>query len=95
MNQKESYTPNEVAQIVAAYQRIHAYATTTGKEVGLYEQFVPNNVRISIDRLMEAQNQFYGRAQRHNQVESIRELEGRVSAYQDFEEFLHLHGMLK
>ena len=51
MEEKESYAPEEVAEICRAYLKTHEDESTAAAEIVRYEGTVPKNVRDVIDQL--------------------------------------------
>mgnify|MGYP001566600727 CR=1 FL=1 len=94
MEEKDSYSSIEVAQICEASLRIYGRHSTTAKEIEKYERFIPKKVREDIDRLKDAIQGFYMRSQNPKQRDSLADLESRLQSSKDFEEFLRLHGMI-
>ena len=68
MEEKESYTPREVAEICRAYLRTHKDGSTTAAEIERYERIVPyegsvpKNVRDVINQLSSLEKMAFRKA---------------------------------
>lgn len=62
MEEKESYTPREVAEICRAYLKTHEDESTAALEIVRYEGIVPKNVRDIIYELSSLEKTAFRKA---------------------------------
>jgi len=88
MEEKESYSPKEVAEIVEAYARIYrGSAGTRMDNLRQYEKFVPENAQILIRRLRDVEFGF-GEKTPEQKKEILGNLEKWTTGSEQFREFI-------
>ena len=86
MEEKDNYSPAEVAQICEDYIRIFS------EEIEKYREFVPKKVQEAITNLRETIEKFYREGRNPEQKDSLNDLEARVKSCRDFEGHLKFYG---
>ncbi|VVB83231.1 Uncharacterised protein [uncultured archaeon] len=88
MEEKESYTPAEVAEIVEAYSCI--YCSSAGERMERlrqYEKFVPENAQNLISRLRDVEY-FFSNKSPEQKKEILGNLEEWTTGSEQFREFI-------
>lgn len=89
MEQKDSYTPFEVAQMIYASNKVHKGPTTT-EEIERYESIVPENVREAEHRLGNWVRDFYQNNLNVGQKPFYRKTKGFTNRTRFYEIFKNL-----
>lgn len=86
MEEKESYSPAEVAQIAEAWRKIGENESRAMENLRKYEMLTPQSVQHAITRLRDTEYGYYSCDLR------IRESTKKQSDFSKFEEFFKVFG---
>ena len=78
MEEKDNYSPDEIAQICEDYIRIFS------EEIEKYREFFPKKVQEAITNLRETIEKFYRRGRNPEQKDPLKDLEARAKSCIDF-----------